>query len=135
VELERYTDRAKGFLQSAQELALRRGHQRLTPEDLLKVLLEDRDGLCANLIGAAGGDPKRALTGVEAELAKQPKVEGAGAGQVDMSPEIARLFDHAEQLVVKAGNGTRLGRRRGGPGQPAAGRGQRVHHLRRGARQ
>ena len=61
-----------------------------------------REGLCANLIAAAGGDPKRALAGVEAELAKQPKVEGAGAGQVYMSPEIARLFDHAEQLAVKA---------------------------------
>src|SRR5919106_6708019 len=104
VELERYTDRAKGFLQSAQELALRSGHQRLTPEHLLKVLLEDREGLCANLIAAAGGDPKRALAGVEAELAKLPKVEGAGAGQVYMSPEIARLFDHAEQVAVKAGD-------------------------------
>jgi ATP-dependent Clp protease ATP-binding subunit ClpB len=104
VELDRYTDRAKGFLQSAQELALRSGHQRLTPEHLLKVLLEDREGLCASLIGAAGGDPKRALAGVEAELAKLPKVEGAGAGQVYMSPEIARLFDQAEQLAVKAGD-------------------------------
>jgi ATP-dependent Clp protease ATP-binding subunit ClpB len=104
VELERYTDRAKGFLQSAQELALRSGHQRLTPEHLLKVLLDDREGLCANLIAAGGGDPKRALAGVEAELARQPKVEGAGAGQVYMSPEIARLFDHAEQLAVKAGD-------------------------------
>jgi ATP-dependent Clp protease ATP-binding subunit ClpB len=102
VELERYTDRAKGFLQSAQELALRSGHQRLAPEHLLKVLLEDREGLCANLIAAAGGDPKRALAGVEAELAKLPKVEGAGAGQVYMSPEVARLFDQAEQLAVKA---------------------------------
>src|ERR671919_3860 len=104
VELERYTDRAKGFLQSAQELALRSGHQRLTPEHLLKVLLEDREGLCANLIAAAGGDPKRALAGVEAELAKLPKVEGAGAGQVYMSPEIARVFDQAEQLALKAGD-------------------------------
>jgi ATP-dependent Clp protease ATP-binding subunit ClpB len=104
VELERYTDRAKGFLQSAQELALRSDHQRLSPEHLLKVLLEDKDGLCANLIAAAGGDPKRALAGVEAELAKLPKVEGAGAGQVYMSAEVARLFDHAEQLAVKAGD-------------------------------
>ena len=57
---EKYTDRAKGFLQSAQTLALREGHQRLTPEHLLKVLLEDPEGLCANLIRAAGGDPKTA---------------------------------------------------------------------------
>ena len=85
-------------------LALRSGHQRLTPEHLLKVLLEDKEGLCANLIAAAGGDPKRALAGVEAELAKLPKVEGAGAGQVYMSPELARLFDQAEQIAEKAGD-------------------------------
>ena len=58
MEFEKYTDRAKGFLQSAQTMALRRGHQRLTPEHLLKVLLEDSEGLCANLIRVAGGDPK-----------------------------------------------------------------------------
>jgi ATP-dependent Clp protease ATP-binding subunit ClpB len=104
MDFERYTERARGFLQSAQGLALREGHQRLTPEHLLKVLLEDKDGLCANLIGAAGGDPRRARAGVEAELARLPKVEGAGAGQVYMSPEIARLFDQAEQLAVKAGD-------------------------------
>ena len=104
MELERYTDRAKGFLQSAQELALRSGHQRLTPEHLLQVLLEDDEGLCANLIAAAGGDAKRALAGVQAELAKLPKVEGAGAGQVYLSPELARAFDAAEQIAVKAGD-------------------------------
>src|SRR5437588_10015282 len=66
MEFEKYTDRAKGFLQSAQTMALRRGHQRLTPEHLLKVLLEDSEGLCANLIRAAGGDPKAALQAVDA---------------------------------------------------------------------
>ena len=101
---EKYTDRAKGFLQSAQTLALREGHQRLTPEHLLKVLLEDREGLCANLIRAAGGDPGRALSAVDAELAKLPKVEGAGAGQVYLSPELARVFEAAEQLSSKAGD-------------------------------
>ena len=101
---EKYTDRAKGFLQSAQTLALREGHQRLTPEHLLKVLLEDREGLCANLIRAAGGDPRTALAAVDAELAKLPKVEGAGAGQVYLSPELARVFDAAEQLSHKAGD-------------------------------
>ena len=59
MEFEKYTDRAKGFLQSAQTMALRRGHQRLTPEHLLKVLLEDTEGLCANLIRAAGGIRRR----------------------------------------------------------------------------
>jgi len=104
MEFEKYTDRAKGFLQSAQTLALRRGHQRLTPEHLLKVLLEDTEGLCANLIRAAGGDPKAALQSVDSELDKLPRVEGSGAGQVYMSPELARVFEQAEQLAQRAGD-------------------------------
>src|SRR6187397_1214478 len=104
MEFERYTDRAKGFLQSAQTMALRRGHQRLTPEHLLKVLLEDSEGLCANLIRAAGGDPKAALQAVDAELDRIPKVEGSGAGQVYMAPELARVFEQAEQLAQRAGD-------------------------------
>jgi ATP-dependent Clp protease ATP-binding subunit ClpB len=104
MELDKYTDRAKGFLQSAQTAALRRGHQRLTPEHLLEVLLEDAEGLCANLIRAAGGDPKLALTMVEAELNRLPRVEGSGAGQVYLSPELARLFEQAEKLAEKAGD-------------------------------
>ena len=104
MELEKYTDRAKGFLQSSQTLALRSGHQRLTPEHLLKTLLEDKEGMCANLIAAAGGDPKRALAGVEAELDRLPKVEGSGAGQVYMSPELARVFEQAEKIADKAGD-------------------------------
>src|SRR3954463_8781240 len=104
MEFEKYTDRAKGFLQSAQTMALRRGHQRLTPEHLLKVLLEDSEGLCANLIRAAGGEPKAALAATDAELAKQPRVEGSGAGQVYMSPELARVFEAAEKIAEKAGD-------------------------------
>ena len=64
MEIEKYTERSKGFIQSAQGLALRNGHQRLTPEHLLKILLEDREGLCANLIRAAGGDPQSVLSAV-----------------------------------------------------------------------
>jgi ATP-dependent Clp protease ATP-binding subunit ClpB len=104
MELEKYTERSKGFIQSAQNLALRSGHQRLTPEHLLKVLLEDKEGLCANLIGAAGGDAKAVLQAVETDLNKQPKVEGSGAGQVYMSPELARVFDQAEKIAEKAGD-------------------------------
>src|SRR5690349_19904009 len=104
MEFEKYTDRAKGFLQSAQTLALRSGHQRLTPEHLLKVLLEDKEGMCANLIAAAGGDPKRALTGVDAELGRLPKIEGSGAGQVYMSPELAQVLEQAEKIADKAGD-------------------------------
>src|ERR1700749_5103418 len=104
MEFEKYTDRAKGFLQSAQTMALRRGHQRLTPEHLLKILIEDPEGLCANLIRAAGGDPKAALTAIDAELDRLPKVEGSGARQVYMSPELARVFEQAEQLAQRAGD-------------------------------
>jgi ATP-dependent Clp protease ATP-binding subunit ClpB len=104
MDQEKLTDRAKGFLQAAQTLALTRGHQRLTPEHILKVLLDDPEGLAGNLIRAAGGDPKIALAAVEAELDRMPKVEGPGAGQVYLSPEAARILDQAEQLAKKAGD-------------------------------
>jgi ATP-dependent Clp protease ATP-binding subunit ClpB len=104
MDLEKFTDRAKGFLQAAQTLALTRGHQRLMPEHLLKVLLEDTEGFCANFIRAAGGDPKPALAAVDAELDRLPKVEGSGAGQVYLSPEAARIVEQAEQLARQAGD-------------------------------
>ncbi len=104
MDFETYTERSRGFVQSAQGLALRSGHQRFVPEHLLKVLLDDDEGLAANLIRAAGGRPDAALKGVEAELAKLPRVEGAGAGQLMLSPELARLFDAAEKLSEKAGD-------------------------------
>ena len=99
-----YTERSKGFIQSAQGLALRSGHQRLTPEHLLKVLLDDKEGLAANLIRTSGGQPERALSQTEAELAKLPRIEGGGAGQVYMAPEMARVFEQAEKLAEKAGD-------------------------------
>src|SRR2546421_5048 len=104
MELEKYTERSKGFVQSAQNLALRSGHQRLTPEHLLKILLDDKEGLSANLIRAAGGEPQPVLLAVDGELGRQPRVEGSGAGQVYLSPELARVFDSAEKLAEKAGD-------------------------------
>jgi ATP-dependent Clp protease ATP-binding subunit ClpB len=104
MDFENYTERARGFVQSAYGLALRSNHQRLTPEHLLKILIEDKQGLAANLIRAAGGDPERALLSVEAELAKLPKVEGSGAGQPQLTPEAARVFDSAQQIAEKAGD-------------------------------
>ncbi len=104
MDFEKYTERSRGFVQSAQGLALRSGHQRFLPEHLLKVLLDDPEGLAGNLIRAAGGDPARALATTEAALAKQPKVEGSGAGQLYLAPETARLFDQAEQIAKKAGD-------------------------------
>jgi ATP-dependent Clp protease ATP-binding subunit ClpB len=104
MEFEKYTERSKGFLQSAQALALREGHQRFTPEHVLKVLLDDDEGLAANLIKASGGNAVIALAAVEAALTRLPKVSGGGAGQVYLAPELARVFDSAQKLATKAGD-------------------------------
>ena len=104
MNIERYTDRSRGFIQSAQGLAVRSNHQKLTPEHLLKVLLEDREGLAANLIRASGGRPEQALKQVDEALERLPKVEGSGAGQLYLEPETARLFASAEELSEKAGD-------------------------------
>jgi len=104
MDIEKFTERARGFLQSAQNLALREGHQRFTPEHILKVLLDDDQGLAAGLIKSAGGDVNGAKQGVQLALGKLPRVEGAGAGQLYMAPETARLFENAQQLSQKAGD-------------------------------
>jgi ATP-dependent Clp protease ATP-binding subunit ClpB len=104
MDFEKYTERSRGFLQSAQGLALRSGHQRFAPEHLLKVLLDDEEGLAASLIKATGGDGRAALAATEAALKKLPKVEGSGAGQVYLSPELAKVFETAESLAKKAGD-------------------------------
>ncbi|MEQ1576395.1 MAG: AAA family ATPase, partial [Hyphomicrobium sp.] len=103
MNFDRYTDRSKGFVQSAQSLALREGHQQFTPEHLLKVLLDDEEGLASGLIDRAGGRSREALAGVERALAKKTKVTG-GSGQVYVAPETARLFDAAEKIAGKAGD-------------------------------
>ncbi len=104
MNFDRYTDRAKGFVQSAQNLAVREGHQQLAPEHLLKVLLDDSEGLAAGLIARAGGQHAQALQAAERALAKRPAVSGSGAGQVYMSQELARVLDSAEQIAEKAGD-------------------------------
>jgi ATP-dependent Clp protease ATP-binding subunit ClpB len=104
MDFENFTDRARGFIQSAQTLALRTNHQQLTPLHVLKVLLEDKEGLAASLIDASGGDHGRTIEGVNREFYKIAKVEGQGAGQLYLAPEAARLFDQAEQLAEKAGD-------------------------------
>jgi len=105
MDFEKYTERSRGFVQSAQMLAQRSGHQQLTPEHLLNILIEDSEGLAAGLIRAAGGDVKKVTADVEAALKKLPKVEGAGAGQVYLSGDTAKVFDQAEQAAKKAGDG------------------------------
>ncbi|MDA0229824.1 MAG: ATP-dependent chaperone ClpB [Proteobacteria bacterium] len=104
MDFENYTERSSGFVQSAQGLAVRSGHQRFTPEHLLKVILEDKEGLAANLIRAAGGRPEDALRDVNVALDKLPKVEGDGAGQVYLAPETARLFEGAREIAKKSGD-------------------------------
>ncbi|MBI08806.1 MAG: ATP-dependent chaperone ClpB [Rhodospirillaceae bacterium] len=101
---ENYTERARGFIQSAQSLALRTNHQQLTPLHILKVLLDDKEGLAAGLIVATGGDAGSALIATEVALNNLARVEGAGAGQVYLAPDTARLFDQAEQVAKKAGD-------------------------------
>ena len=104
MNFENYTERSRGFIQSAQTLASSFGHQQLTPEHLLKVLLVDKEGLAAGLIKNAGGDPAFALQDTEAALAKLPSVEGSGVGQVYLARELMRFFEQAEQLAEKAGD-------------------------------
>jgi ATP-dependent Clp protease ATP-binding subunit ClpB len=104
MNIEKYTERARGFIQSAQSLAMREGNQQFTPEHLLKVLLDDPEGLCAGLIDRAGGDARQALQQVEIALGKLPKVTGSGAGQVYLAPTTARIFDAAEKIAQKAGD-------------------------------
>jgi len=104
MDFENYTDRSRGFIQAAQSLALRENHQKLTTEHLLKVLLDDKEGLASGLIAKAGGQAQAALQAVELELSKLPQVTGSGAGQVSPTPEIVRLFANVEKLAEKAGD-------------------------------
>ncbi|QRG08251.1 ATP-dependent chaperone ClpB [Xanthobacter dioxanivorans] len=104
MNFEIYTERARGFVQSAQSLAVREGNQQFTPEHLLKVLMDDPEGLCSGLIQRAGGNPTLVRAEVEAALKKLPKVEG-GSGQVYLSTQLARVFETAEQAAKKAGDG------------------------------
>ncbi len=104
MQTDKFTNRSRGFLESAQGLAVRSGHQKFTPEHILKVLLDDTEGLAANLITSAGGRAPQALEQVEAALEKLPKVEGSGAGQIFLAPETARLFESAEQISQRAGD-------------------------------
>jgi ATP-dependent Clp protease ATP-binding subunit ClpB len=104
MNFDKYTDRARGFVQSAQSMALREGHQQFSPEHMLKVLLDDPEGLAAGLIDRSGGNSRQVLRDVETALGKNPKVSGAGAGQVYLSPSLARVFDAAEKAGEKAGD-------------------------------
>src|SRR6059058_278538 len=104
MNIEKYTERARGFIQSAQSLAMRDGHQQFSPLHLLKVLLDDSEGLAGGLIDRAGGNSRAILKATEDALNKLPKVSGSGAGQIYLAPELARAFDAAEKAAEKAGD-------------------------------
>ena len=105
MNLEKFTDRAKGFLQSAQTVAIRMNHQRITPEHLLKALLEDNEGMAAGLIQRAGGNPQIAVQDVDQALSKIAAVSGGGAQQTPgLDNDAVRVLDQAEQLATKSGD-------------------------------
>ena len=103
MNLEKFTDRARGFLQAAQTIAQREDHQKLVPEHVLKALLDDEQGMAASLIGRAGGAPERVRERLEAALDKMPKVTG-DAGQIYLDGQTAKVLAEAEKLAQKAGD-------------------------------
>src|SRR6202166_673585 len=104
MDIVKYTERARGFIQAAQSLAMREGHQQFSSLHVLKVLLDDSEGLASGLIDRAGGSSRAILKATEDALNKLPKVSGGGAGQVYLAPELARAFDAAEQAAEKTGD-------------------------------
>jgi ATP-dependent Clp protease ATP-binding subunit ClpB len=104
MDLQTHTERMRGFVQAAQSLALREGHQQFTPEHVLKVLVDDEEGLAGRLITAAGGNLPAVTLATAETLGRMPKVGGSGAGQLYLSPATARLFDAAQTLSKKAGD-------------------------------
>ena len=105
MNLEKFSDRAKGFLQSAQTVAIRMNHQRISPEHLLKALLEDEQGMASGLIKAAGADAATAMRETDAALAKVPAVSGSGAQQTPgLDNDLVRVLDQAEQVAQKSGD-------------------------------
>ncbi len=104
MDMEKFTERSRGFLQAAQTIAVREFHQRLSPEHLLKALLDDEEGAAAGLIRAAGGNPDAVRSANDAELARLPKVSGQGATQPQVTPDLLRLLDAAQDAAKKAGD-------------------------------
>ena len=103
MNLDKFTERSRGFIQAAQTIAMRESHQRVLPDHLLKALMDDDQGLAANLIRRAGGAPERVTEAINAAIAKLPKVTG-GDGQTYVDPQLVRVLDEAEQVAKKAGD-------------------------------
>ena len=103
MNIEKYSERVRGFIQAAQTMALSRGHQQFTPEHLLKALIDDEEGFAASLVERAGGNARDVKLGVDNALEAMPKVEG-GNGQLYMAQPLAKVFTTADELSKKAGN-------------------------------
>nr|WP_319387884.1 ATP-dependent chaperone ClpB [uncultured Cohaesibacter sp.] len=104
MNLERYTERARGFMQSAQTYAIGQGHQAFLPEHILKVLMDDKEGMASGLIDRSGGQSAQVRLLLEDRLKALPAVSGSGAGQLYLSPDMAKLFEKAEEIAKKAGD-------------------------------
>ena len=104
MDFEKFTERARGFIQSAQTIAMREYNQQITPEHLLKAFLDDEEGAASGLIRMAGGNAVAAKQAVDAAVAKLPKVSGSGAGQPGITPDLVRVLDAAQQAAQKAGD-------------------------------
>ena len=103
MDMEKFTERSRGFLQAAQTIAMRENHQKLSPEHLLKALLDDPEGMAAGLIANAGGDAKGVAEAIDTALTKVPRVSG-DAGQTYMDQSTAKVLDEAEKIATKAGD-------------------------------
>ena len=103
MDLNKFTERARGFVQAAQTIALREGHQRLEPTHILKALMDDDQGLASNLITRAGGAPNRVVEALDAAMGKIPKVSG-DASQIYMDGQTAKVLDEAAKIATKAGD-------------------------------
>ena len=105
MNLEKFTDRAKGFLQAAQTVAIRMNHQRISPAHLLKAMIEDSEGMASGLIARAGGQPRMVEDELDATLAKTPAVTGGGAQATPgLDNDAVRVLDQAEQIAQKSGD-------------------------------
>ncbi len=149
MDIEKFTERARGFVQAAQTIAIREFNQFITPEHLLKAFLDDEEGAASGLIRAAGGDPVKAKVAVDAAVAKLPKVQGSGAGQPQITPDLLRLLDAAQTMAERAGDeyvaqdrvlvaiaasGTAAGRVLAQAGAPAQALERAVADIRKGRR-
>ena len=104
MDFEKFTEKSRTFMQHGQTLAMRSNHQSLEPEHMMRVMLDDEDGIIPRLIEAAGGDEAKLRKEIDASLAKLPSVTGSGAGQLRISGDLSKILDNALNLAEKSGD-------------------------------